>query len=75
MHNKYSIGERVLTLGESFVPRNDSKHFCKPTDVVVSNDGSVVCVANWHCNSCIVKFDSNRNYLNEYQMPENGQPI
>lgn len=72
---KYSNGERVLTLGESFVPGSDSKHLCKPTDVVVSNDGSIVYVADGYCNSRIVKFDSNGNYLNEYQMPENEQPL
>lgn len=64
-----------MTLGESFVPGSDSKHFCKLTDVVVSNDGSIVYVADGYCNSRIVKFDSNGNYLNEYQMPENEQPL
>jgi peptidylamidoglycolate lyase len=72
---KYSKGERVLTLGESFVPGSDSTHFCKPTDVVVSNDGSNIYVADGYCNSRIVKFDSKGNFLKEYSMPENEQQL
>ena len=28
-----------LTIGERFVPGNDPKHFCKPTDVAVLSTG------------------------------------
>lgn len=72
---KYSNGKRVLTLGEEFVPGSDSKHFCKPTDVAVSNDGSNIYVADGYCNSRIVKFDSNGNFLREYLLPEDSQSI
>jgi len=72
---KYSKGERVLTLGESFVPGSDSTHFCKPTDVAVSNDGSNIYVADGYCNSRIVKFDSKGNFLKEYLMPENEEQL
>ncbi|CAM4766120.1 unnamed protein product [Rotaria magnacalcarata] len=72
---KYSNGERVLTLGESFVPGNDESHFCKLTDVVVSNDGSKIYVADGYCNAHIVKFDSKGNFLKEYAMPEDEQPL
>lgn len=33
-------GKKELELGEKFVPGNDLKHFCKPTDVAVMADGS-----------------------------------
>jgi len=72
---KYSNGQRVLTLGESFVPGDDSKHFCKPTDVAVSNDGSNIYVADGYCNSRIVKFDAKGNFLKQYSMPENEQQL
>jgi len=72
---KYSNGERILTLGESFVPGSDSTHFCKPTDVVVSNDGSNIYVADGYCNSRIVKFDSKGNYLKEYSMPQGEEEL
>lgn len=72
---KYSNGERVLTLGESLVPGNDQTHFCKPTDVIISNDGSNIYVADGYCNSRIVKFDSKGNYLKEYSMPEDEEPL
>ncbi|CAM4987674.1 unnamed protein product [Rotaria socialis] len=72
---KYSNGERVLTLGESFVPGNDESHFCKLTDVVVSNDGSKIYVADGYCNAHIVKFDSKGKFLKEYAMPEDEQPL
>ena len=72
---KYSNGQRVLTLGEEFVPGSDSKHFCKPTDVAVTNDGSNIYVADGYCNSRIVKFDSKGNFLREYLLPENVEPI
>ncbi|CAF3122388.1 unnamed protein product [Rotaria socialis] len=57
---KYSNGERILTLGESFVPGNDESHFCKPTDGVVSNDGSKIYVADRE-NGRIVCFDDEIN--------------
>ena len=65
----------MLTLGEAFVPGSDPKHFCKPTDVAVSNDGSNIYVADGYCNSRIVKFDASGNYLNEYKMPENEEQL
>jgi peptidylamidoglycolate lyase len=65
----------VLTLGESFVPGDDSSHFCKPTDVAVSNDGLNIFVADGYCNSRIVKFDSKGKYLKEYSMPKGEQQL
>ncbi|CAF1489357.1 unnamed protein product [Adineta ricciae] len=72
---KYSQGQRVLTLGEEFVPGSDSTHFCKPTDVAVSNDGSNIYVADGYCNSRIVKLDANGKFVKEYTMPEEEKQL
>ena len=72
---KYSNGELVLSLGEAFAPGRDSTHFCQPTDVVVSTDGSNVYVADGYCNSRIVKFDSRGKFLKEYSMPEGEKAL
>jgi peptidylamidoglycolate lyase len=64
-----------LTLGEPFVPGSDSSHFCKPTDVAVSNDGLNIYVADGYCNSRIVKFDSNGKFVKQYQMPIGGKAL
>jgi len=72
---KYSDGEIKMKLGEEFVPGNDEKHFCKPTDVVVSNDGSNIFVADGYCNSRLVKFDSKGNFLRQYSMKQNEKQL
>lgn len=72
---KYTNGERVLTLGEQFVPGRDSSHFCKPTDVVTSNDGSNIFIADGYCNSRVVKFNSKGEFLKEYSMPQGEEPL
>ncbi|CAF1118839.1 unnamed protein product [Adineta steineri] len=72
---KYSKGELVLTIGEAFVPGSDSKHFCKPTDVAVSNDGSNIYVADGYCNSRIVKLDSKGKFVKEYTMPDEEKQL
>ncbi|CAF4612306.1 unnamed protein product, partial [Rotaria sp. Silwood2] len=72
---KYSKDERVLTFGESFVAGSDESHFCKPTDVVTSNDGSYIYVADGYCNARIVKFNAKGNFLKEYSMPDREQQL
>jgi peptidylamidoglycolate lyase len=66
---KYKDGKRLLTLGELFVPGDDSSHFCKPTDVVVSSDNLNIYVADGYCNSRIIKYNSKGIFLKEYKMP------
>ncbi|XP_067001360.1 peptidyl-alpha-hydroxyglycine alpha-amidating lyase 1 isoform X2 [Anabrus simplex] len=46
----------LLTLGAPFIPGNDERHFCKPTDVAISTSGDFF-VSDGYCNSRIVKFD------------------
>ena len=73
---KYSPqGKQLLALGEAFVAGKDSKHFCKPTDVVLSNDRSAIFVADGYCNSRIVKLDGQGMFLGEYTMDTNEKQL
>ena len=68
---KYSPnGELLFTLGEAFVPGNDAKHFCKPTDVAVSNDRSSIFVADGYCNARLVQFDAQGQFLRQFTIDE-----
>jgi peptidylamidoglycolate lyase len=58
-------GKALLTLGVAFVPGNDYKHFCKPTAVAVMSDGDFF-VSDGYCNSRIIKFDKNGNFLMQW---------
>lgn len=54
-----------MKLGEHLQPGSDKKHFCKPTDVAVANNGHFF-VADGYCNSRIMKFDENGKFLTEF---------
>lgn len=56
-----------LTLGERFVPGNDEKHFCKPTDVAVLSTGEFF-VSDGYCNARVMKFDKNGYFLKQWGM-------
>jgi len=47
-----------LVLGVAFESGKDEKHFCKPTDVAVSERTGDFFVADGYCNSRILKFSS-----------------
>lgn len=47
-----------LVLGVAFESGNDKTHFCKPTDVAVSERTGDFFVADGYCNSRILKFSS-----------------
>ena len=47
-----------LVLGVAFESGKDEKHFCKPTDVAVSERTGDIFVADGYCNSRILKFSS-----------------
>ncbi|KAL0278697.1 UNVERIFIED_CONTAM: hypothetical protein PYX00_000444 [Menopon gallinae] len=51
------LSQPLLTLGEPFVPGNDLKHFCKPTDVAVDKTTGDFYVSDGYCNSRIIKYD------------------
>lgn len=54
-----------LTLGKEFSPGTSNDHFCKPTDVAVSQSG-VFFVADGYCNSRIMKFDKDGKFLAKF---------
>lgn len=62
---KFALNESseraVLTLGEAFKPGQKNR-FCKPTSVAVLPDGSFF-VADGYCNSRIVQYSKDGNYL------------
>ena len=45
-------------MGVAFESGTDEKHFCKPTDVAVSERTGDFFVADGYCNSRILKFSS-----------------
>ncbi|XP_011640878.1 peptidyl-alpha-hydroxyglycine alpha-amidating lyase 1 [Pogonomyrmex barbatus] len=53
-----SILKPSIILGEAFVPGNDERTFCKPTDVAVHSNGDFF-VSDGYCNSRIIKFNKN----------------
>eukprot|EP00238_Polyblepharides_amylifera_P012871 CAMPEP_0196596294 /NCGR_PEP_ID=MMETSP1081-20130531/85341_1 /TAXON_ID=36882 /ORGANISM="Pyramimonas amylifera, Strain CCMP720" /LENGTH=407 /DNA_ID=CAMNT_0041921235 /DNA_START=90 /DNA_END=1313 /DNA_ORIENTATION=+ len=56
----------LLSVGTRLQSGNSNFHFCKPTSVAVSNDGSFF-VADGYCNSRVVHFDAEGNYISEWQ--------
>lgn len=61
----------VYALGEQFVPGSDRNHFCKPTGVVTTPDGNVF-IADGYCNSRIVRFNANGEYISEWGQDFDG---
>jgi len=52
------IQKPSIVLGEAFVPGNDDRRFCKPTDVAVHSNGDFF-VSDGYCNSRIIKYNKN----------------
>lgn len=63
---KYPINgsKELISLGVAFTPGNDETHFCKPTSV--ADTGEFVFVADGYCNSRVVMFSIEGNYLGEF---------
>lgn len=55
---KNSILKPSITLGKAFIPGNDDRRFCKPTDVAVHSSGDFF-VSDGYCNSRIIKYNKN----------------
>ncbi|XP_067340274.1 peptidyl-glycine alpha-amidating monooxygenase B isoform X1 [Channa argus] len=53
----------LLALGEAFTPGTDNNHFCQPTDVAVDAETGNIFVSDGYCNSRILKFSADGNYL------------
>ncbi|KAK2818768.1 hypothetical protein Q5P01_024329 [Channa striata] len=56
----------LLALGEAFTPGSDSNHFCQPTDVAVDTKTGNIFVSDGYCNSRILKFTADGDYLAEF---------
>lgn len=67
--------ETILTLGEKLVKGSDKSHFCKPTKVAISNRTRDIYVADGYCNSRIIRFDKDGNYIREYTDPDKSLQI
>ncbi|XP_065177588.1 peptidyl-glycine alpha-amidating monooxygenase-like [Sycon ciliatum] len=65
MFSPNNLRRPSLTLGERFIPDDDTEHFCKPADVVVDAHGYVY-VADGYCNQRIMKFNSQGRFLREW---------
>ena len=55
-------GKVLMTLGERGVPGEDDRHFNKPTDVAVADNGDFF-VSDGYGNSRVVKFDKDGKFL------------
>ncbi|KAK6105108.1 NHL repeat family protein [Brugia pahangi] len=55
----------LMKLGEHLKPGSDKKHFCKPTDIAIAQNGHFF-VADGYCNNRIMKFDENGKLLAEF---------
>ena len=56
----------LIMLGEKLVPGPDKDHFCKPTDVAVDPATGNFFVADGYCNSRIMKFSPQGEFLMEW---------
>ena len=63
----------ILEVGERMEPGNDKTHFCQPADVAVLKNGDFF-VADGYCNSRIVKFNKNGEYVTEWSSDDQGMP-
>ena len=53
----------TLSLGVPLQPGSDSKHFCKPTDVAIKEDGSFF-VSDGYCNARVIYYSATGKQLN-----------
>jgi peptidylamidoglycolate lyase len=64
-------GRLLLTLGEAGVPGNDARHFDKPTDVAVAEDGTFF-VSDGYGNARVLKFSAEGVLLKSWGTPGTG---
>lgn len=55
------------------VPGSDQRHLCQPTDIAVLRSGDFF-VADGYCNSRIVKFSKDGQYLTEWSSEDEKMP-
>ncbi|XP_036081830.1 peptidyl-glycine alpha-amidating monooxygenase isoform X14 [Rousettus aegyptiacus] len=62
----------LLILGRSMQPGSDQNHFCQPTDVAVDPDTGTIFVSDGYCNSRIVQFSPNGNFITQWGEVSSG---
>lgn len=55
-----------IVLGEAFVPGSDEKHFCQPSEMVLSSDDELLYVADGYCNQRIMVFTGEGKFLTSF---------
>uniref|UniRef100_A0A8D0CFL8 Peptidylglycine alpha-amidating monooxygenase n=1 Tax=Scleropages formosus TaxID=113540 RepID=A0A8D0CFL8_SCLFO len=68
LHQVFKLGtnggnQPLVVLGQAFEPGSDRKHFCQPTDVAEDPLTGNIYVSDGYCNSRILKFSPEGNYL------------
>ncbi|XP_055347482.1 peptidyl-glycine alpha-amidating monooxygenase-like [Paramacrobiotus metropolitanus] len=58
-------GQATMILGKQFQSGHDGQHFCKPSMVAVLSSGDFF-VADGYCNSRVIRFNSNGNYVSHF---------
>ncbi|XP_038614912.1 peptidyl-glycine alpha-amidating monooxygenase isoform X7 [Tachyglossus aculeatus] len=56
----------LLILGKSMQPGSDKNHFCQPTDVAVDPGSGAIYVADGYCNSRIVQFSEDGEFVTQW---------
>ncbi|TKR63370.1 hypothetical protein L596_027210 [Steinernema carpocapsae] len=56
----------VFALGTKFKPGSGRDHFCKPAGITVSRRDGSIFVADGYCNSRVVRFTKDGNYMSEF---------
>nr|XP_023652166.1 peptidyl-glycine alpha-amidating monooxygenase isoform X3 [Paramormyrops kingsleyae] len=71
LHQVFKLGpdgrdKPLVVLGQAFKPGDDKSHFCQPTDVAVDSLTGNVYVSDGYCNSRILQFSPEGNYLRQW---------
>jgi peptidylamidoglycolate lyase len=68
LHQVFKFGpgrgrQPLLVMGTKFEPGSARDHFCKPTSVAVHSKTKEIFVADGYCNSRLIKFSSEGQYM------------
>ncbi|KAK9814322.1 hypothetical protein WJX72_004044 [[Myrmecia] bisecta] len=67
-------GQKLMEIGERFVPGHDDDHLCKPTQVAVANDGTIY-IADGYCNARVVQYAPDGAFQGEFKLPSGAIDI
>ena len=66
-------GTKIDEIGKRLVPGEGKYQFCKPTDVMVDESSGEFFVSDGYCNSRVVHFSSDFEYLDEFGTEGDGE--